>query len=479
MKYLIIISLFFSLSNCKKDKKARRNSIQEKNDITLIFEKRSYKKDTLFFNNNKSYLLKNNPNISYIDKYPYNNKVLSINNINQSDTIKIKTKGEITFKHNYHYYYSSSYIFKAGDTIKFSYINDAPYCKVLNKKKYDHQFNFEVDYNLLNKVYLNSIEYYYKNRKKRTNEQSKKYFKKLKNNRTKQLLQLDSLYKKNKIEKFYYQFLKEKLKYKINTLTTSSNLKNIHFDFKNDTLLRISSFRHFLSYYSSLKHKIPLAKNKHNIDYELAFDSVRNSSMFSEKNKNFLLYSYLKKIASNSSVNDFKNYYKIFKKEVDDSLLINKIDENYQINLSHLKNASNKVYLLNNKLEKSNLNDIIKQNKGNLIYIDFWASWCTPCRKAMKSSKKLSEKYKNKKIVFIYLSIDNSLEDWKKASKEEHIFDNSYKAINYPKANFYKNLSLNSIPRYLLYNENGKFIHKNAPSPSTKEIEKLINKHIK
>jgi thiol-disulfide isomerase/thioredoxin len=41
-----------------------------------------------------------------------------------------------------------------------------------------------------------------------------------------------------------------------------------------------------------------------------------------------------------------------------------------------------------------------------LFLIDFWASWCAPCREAMPSSKKLKEEFKNKEITRCALIIE-------------------------------------------------------------------------
>lgn len=482
MKYLYILTCVVVFISCNKKRESKfKKSVQKKN-IVIYFDKRSYKKDTLFLNNGKSFSLKITPSLTYTKKYPYEKTNVSLNNINTVDTLIITTDKKIIFEHRYHYYYYSSYIFEAGDTIKFNYVNDAPYCLVLNKKKFINQFNFEVDHNLSNKIYKSNFQFYDENKKFRNEKQKKLYLDRLKNNRVKQLSYLDSLYKNNNFSKQYYSFLKRKINYQVNNLTNFSKLGKDSFDLKNDSLLSVSSYRHFLTYYCNQKFKPPIIKNgyKNMINSKVVFDSIKNSSIFSIKNKNYLLYHYLKDIANNFSIDDFNVYNNKFNKQVKDSVLKKQLNRKYMVDLLPLKNEAKKVYTINPKKEKQTLDSIIKKNKGKVIYIDFWASWCTPCRDAIKPSFELQKHYKNKDFIYIYLSIDKNYSEWENASKQEKLTFNNYNllTINYPKAKFYKDLDLKTIPRYILYDKEGNLVHINAPGPKGKEIRNLIDKYL-
>lgn len=61
----------------------------------------------------------------------------------------------------------------------------------------------------------------------------------------------------------------------------------------------------------------------------------------------------------------------------------------------------------------------VKDYRGKLLLIDFWASWCGPCRKAIPHVKEVYEKYKSKGLEVLSVSIDKSNEAWKKALEEE------------------------------------------------------------
>ena len=108
--------------------------------------------------------------------------------------------------------------------------------------------------------------------------------------------------------------------------------------------------------------------------------------------------------------------------------------------------------------------------------IDFWASWCGPCRKEMPNVKVLYEKYKDKGFDIVGLSLDNDKQAWTGAIRQmdlkwHHLSD--LKGWQSVAADTY---GINSIPATLLIGPNGKVI---AGGLSIKELDDKLSKLLK
>lgn len=112
--------------------------------------------------------------------------------------------------------------------------------------------------------------------------------------------------------------------------------------------------------------------------------------------------------------------------------------------------------------------------KGKYVYIDLWATWCQPCKNEIPFLKKVEEKYHNKNIEFVSISVDRQkdYETWKKMivdkelsgiqlyAKEDKAFMDAYK--------------VSGIPRFILLDPEGKIVDSNAPRPSNPKLVELF-----
>jgi len=108
--------------------------------------------------------------------------------------------------------------------------------------------------------------------------------------------------------------------------------------------------------------------------------------------------------------------------------------------------------------------------KGQYVLLDFWASWCPPCKKEIPFVKKLSKKYGNsKKFIIVGISLDRSqksLIDFVKKNDMDWL--NIYDADN---GNIATTYGIRSIPYTVLIDPEGKVIATQLRGPAMlKEI---------
>lgn len=209
-------------------------------------------------------------------------------------------------------------------------------------------------------------------------------------------------------------------------------------------------------------------------DYTKVYDSI--SRYFENLYPEYIKFECLKLIKEWSTAETFEQYVSKFYREVKDSVRVNYVRNNLNI----FNNTNSDVLLRFDGKSSIPFDSVIKEQKGKLVYIDLWASWCAPCIAAMPASKALKADFGKKDVTFVYLSIDKDLSKWKTASQSLGLdeYPQSFLLIDNKKSGMIEDLQVQTIPRYLLYDKNGKLIHPNAPGPDTEEIRALFEKNI-
>ncbi|NCI52083.1 TlpA family protein disulfide reductase [Sediminibacterium roseum] len=155
--------------------------------------------------------------------------------------------------------------------------------------------------------------------------------------------------------------------------------------------------------------------------------------------------------------------------------IINKISSVQSSTEEKTTREGNYLYEINrNKI--TTLEKALARHKGKLVFLDFMASWCAPCREDAPALKKLEEQYSKNEIVFINLSIDKEYQRWVKymyAGKSKK--ENSFMFVDVHAAPFLATHKLETIPRYIVINRNGAVVADHAPRPGNGELKTLID----
>lgn len=143
------------------------------------------------------------------------------------------------------------------------------------------------------------------------------------------------------------------------------------------------------------------------------------------------------------------------------------------------KTTKTKLKIIDLNEEKNasvTLKDVLKKYKGSVIYLDFWASWCGPCKREMPYSSKLKEEYKGQDVVFVYMSTDKNGAQWESMIAQLNITGENYRASPSVKQEIVQQFNLQYIPRYVLINKEGKVADDNAKRPSDPMVKSDIDK---
>ena len=120
------------------------------------------------------------------------------------------------------------------------------------------------------------------------------------------------------------------------------------------------------------------------------------------------------------------------------------------------------------------INNIRSDNKGKIIYIDCWGTWCGPCRAEMPHSKKLMDELKDKNICFIYLCVDSDEKQWKASLAEFNLGGQHYFLSKQQSSDLKEIFEIQGIPYYILIDKTGTIVEKGSHLRPLSVKEKII-----
>jgi thiol-disulfide isomerase/thioredoxin len=118
--------------------------------------------------------------------------------------------------------------------------------------------------------------------------------------------------------------------------------------------------------------------------------------------------------------------------------------------------------------------------KGKVVVLDIWAMWCAPCLNEKPLFSKIEEEYKGRDdILFLGISVDGS---GKKEAWKDFVAKKGWQNIEMlsePTESIMKYYKIEGIPRFMIFDREGKIVTTDAPRPSSPDFKKLIDQTLK
>jgi len=207
------------------------------------------------------------------------------------------------------------------------------------------------------------------------------------------------------------------------------------------------------------------------IDDQMGQSLTTSAHKFIRDNNNTILIPYLI-----NQMSDLFDNYSLYKTALD------KLNDDYKFKPETKKafkniEAASKLHLgailpeIAGKDTSGQSYDYDFSNK-KLVLVDFWASWCTPCRQENPRFKRVYKKYKDQGFDIISVSMDQNIQKWKSAINEDGLtWTNISEGVRPSKSINYERFNTKYLPLNYLVNNEGKIIARNLDAYS---IEKMF-----
>ncbi len=224
-------------------------------------------------------------------------------------------------------------------------------------------------------------------------------------------------------------------------------------------------------YYTARDNKDDEVMEKMDILY-MAEDSIRivaiKEYVISQKETTMGLYILSKYLLYTLSVDEIKELHSAVSTNFDQSIY-HTIIQNYVaiLQLSAIGSEAPNFTQLTPEGTSVSLSDF----RGKYVLVDFWASWCGPCRKENPNVVKVYNKFHAKGFEVLGVSLDQNKKNWMKAIESDRLVWTQVSDLNGWSNEVAKQYGIKSIPSSLLIDPNGIIIAKNLYG---EELERTV-----
>lgn len=176
----------------------------------------------------------------------------------------------------------------------------------------------------------------------------------------------------------------------------------------------------------------------------------------------------------------FNKYEPIISEIVTEPYLREPLFDLYNQTINNIENPKQASDAILKKLDGSYVEDEIKEiitfNKGKVIYMDCWATWCGPCIAEFHNSKELMKEYKPDQVAFVFICLDSEEKNWKATLSKHSLAGQHYFLTKDQSSEFRNAFNIRGVPHYILFDTIGNISQKqaNAPGYIKDKIDQLL-----